>query len=65
LFPLFDTGGNTSGTGGKICRRCHRYGSKLAIGVVDTGSKFATSGVDTGGAPLFANIFANFRKNLN
>jgi hypothetical protein len=40
-------------------------GGKLAIGVVDTGSKFATSGVDTGGAPLLANIFANFQKNLN
>jgi hypothetical protein len=28
-----------------------------------TGGKFATGVNDTGGAPLAANIFANFRKN--
>ncbi len=28
----------------------------------DTGGKFATGVVDTGGAPLLANISANFRK---
>jgi hypothetical protein len=27
------------------------------------GEKFAAGDVDTGGAPLFANISANFRKN--
>jgi hypothetical protein len=27
-------------------------------------AKFATGVVDTGGAPLLANISANFRKNL-
>jgi hypothetical protein len=32
-------------------------------GVADTGGKFATGVVDTGGAPLLANISANFRKN--
>jgi hypothetical protein len=58
LFPLFAT-------------------SVIATGVVDTGGKFATGinntsetgvnndtgVVDTGGAPLLANISANFRKN--
>ncbi len=42
-------------------------GGKFAGGVVDTGGNFAagvvdTYIVDTGGAPLFANISANFRK---
>jgi hypothetical protein len=39
-------------------------GGKFAAGVVDTGGNFATTGVvETGGAPLLANISANFRKN--
>jgi hypothetical protein len=43
-------------------------GGKFAAGVVDTGGNFAagvvdTGVVDTGGAPLLANISANFRKN--
>ena len=37
--------------------------ANFAAGVVDTGSKFATVVVDTGGAPLLANISAIFRKN--
>jgi actin-like ATPase involved in cell morphogenesis len=42
--------------------------AKFAAGVVDTGSNFAAGVVDTGvvntgGAPLLANISANFRKN--
>jgi hypothetical protein len=42
--------------------------AKFAAGVVDTGDKFATGVVDTGvvdtgGAPLFANISANYKKN--
>ncbi len=38
--------------------------AKFAAGVVfDTGGKFATGVVDTGGAPLLVNISANFRKN--
>jgi hypothetical protein len=36
---------------------------QIAFGVVDTGGKFATGVVDAGGAPLLANISANFRKN--
>ncbi len=36
----------------------------FAAGVVYTGGKFATGVADTGGAPLLANISANFRKNL-
>jgi hypothetical protein len=40
-------------------------GGKFAAGVVTrkTGGKFAAGVVDTGGAPLLANISANFRKN--
>ncbi len=43
-------------------------GCKFAAGVVDTSGNFAagvvdTVVVDTGGAPLLANISANFRKN--
>ncbi len=41
-------------------------GGKFAAGVVDTGGNFAAGVVDTvdiGGAPLLANISANFRKN--
>jgi hypothetical protein len=45
---------------------------KFTAGVIDTGGQFATSGddisgkfativTDTGGAPLLANIFSNFR----
>jgi hypothetical protein len=45
---------------------------KFTAGVIDTGGQFATGGeyisgkfapivVDTGGAPLLANIFSNFR----
>ncbi len=62
---VVDTGGkfvtgdnNTSQTGGKICRRCRWYRRQI-----DTGGKFVTGVVDTGGAPLLANISANFRKN--
>jgi hypothetical protein len=36
---------------------------KFAAGVVDTGGKFATSVIDTCGAPSLANISASFRKN--
>jgi hypothetical protein len=36
--------------------------AKFAV-VNDTGGKFATGVVDTGGAPLLANISANFREN--
>ncbi len=39
--------------------------SRCTTGVVDTGGKFATWVVDTGGAPWLANIFANFRKIRN
>jgi hypothetical protein len=38
--------------------------AKCATGVINTYGKFATSVVDTGGAPSLANISANFRKNL-
>jgi hypothetical protein len=38
-------------------------GDKFATGVVDTSGKFATGVVYTGGAPLLANISANFQKN--
>ncbi len=38
--------------------------AKFAAGVVDTGGKFATGVVDTSGAPLLANISANFQKKL-
>jgi hypothetical protein len=34
----------------------------FATGFVDTGGKFATSVVDSGGAPLLVNISANIRK---
>jgi hypothetical protein len=34
--------------------------AKFAAGVVDTGGKFATCGIDTGGAPSLVNISANF-----
>jgi hypothetical protein len=39
--------------------------AKFAAGVADTGGKFeaGVGVVDTGGAPLIANISANFRKN--
>jgi hypothetical protein len=40
-------------------------GGKFTTSVVDTGSKFAAGVVDTDGAPSFANISTNFRKNLN
>jgi hypothetical protein len=35
----------------------------FATGVIDTGGKFAAGVGDTGGAPVLANISANFRKN--
>ncbi len=38
--------------------------AKFVAGVVDTGGKFATSVVDTDGAPSLANISANFQNNL-
>jgi hypothetical protein len=41
--------------------------AKFAAGVADTGDtggKFATCVVDTGGAPLLANISANLKKKL-
>jgi hypothetical protein len=38
-------------------------GGNFAAGVVDTGDEFAAGVADTGGAPLLANISANFRKN--
>jgi hypothetical protein len=38
--------------------------AKFAASVVDTGGNFAAGVVDTSGAPLLANIFANFLKNL-
>jgi hypothetical protein len=57
LLPLFATG--VVDTGGKLAKLV----AKFAAGVADTGGKFATGVVDTGGAPLLANISANFRKN--
>jgi hypothetical protein len=36
--------------------------AKFAAGVNNTGGKFATCVVDTGGAYLLANISANFQK---
>jgi hypothetical protein len=36
--------------------------SEFSAGVVDTGGKFATSVVDTSGAPWFVNISTNFWK---
>jgi hypothetical protein len=36
----------------------------FAAGVIDTSGKFATSVVDTVGAPGLENISANFRKKL-
>jgi hypothetical protein len=38
--------------------------AKFAASVADTGGRFATSVVDTCGAPLLVNISANFQKNL-
>jgi hypothetical protein len=35
----------------------------FATGVADNGGKFAAGVVDTGGAPLLANILAYFGKN--
>jgi hypothetical protein len=62
---VIDTGGkfatgnnNTSDTGGIAA-------GVIAAGVIDTGGKFATGVVDTGGAPLLANISAHFRKIRN
>ncbi len=55
---------NTSGTGGKICHRCHWYQWQVSTSVVDTGGRFVTGVVDTSRAPWLANISANFRKNL-
>jgi hypothetical protein len=42
---------DTSGTGGKIYRRCRGYRGYFATGVVDNGSKFYASIVNNGGAP--------------
>ncbi len=61
---------NTSGTGGKIfrqwrwylCHWCRWYRRQFASSVFDTGGKFATGVVDTGGVPWLVNISANFRK---
>jgi hypothetical protein len=39
--------------------------ANFAAGVVATGGEFAAGVVDTSGAPSFANISANLRKNLN
>jgi hypothetical protein len=69
LFPLFATG--VIDTGGKFATGINNTsqtgvadtGGIFAAGDVDTSGKFATSVVDTGGAPLLANISANFRKN--
>jgi hypothetical protein len=48
LTPKFATGINgSSNTDGKIY---HRWMAKFTAGVVDTGCKFASSVVDTGGA---------------
>ncbi len=46
------------------CRWYWCAGGIFAAGVGVTGGKFATSVVDTGGAPWLANISVNFRKNL-
>jgi hypothetical protein len=70
LFPLFATG--VIDTSGKLVAKFAAgvadTGGKFAAGVVDTGGNFAaavfaTGVVDTGGAPLLANIYGNFRKN--
>jgi hypothetical protein len=50
-------------TGGKLAAGVVDTGGNFATGVVDTEGKFATGVADTGGAPLLANISANFRKN--
>jgi hypothetical protein len=64
-------------TGGKFAAGVIDTSGKFADGIVDTGGKFASttlaklvekfasSGIDTGGAPWLANISGNFRKNLN
>jgi hypothetical protein len=57
LFPLFATG--VIASGGKlppVSTTLAKLVAKFAAGVADTGV------VDTGGAPLLANISANFRK---
>ncbi len=46
----------------QICHRCQWNRWNIAIGINDTGGKFATS--VNGGAPCAANISANFRTNL-
>ena len=77
MLPFFATGVVYTGgkfaagvvdTGGKFAtgiNNTSETGGKFAAGVVDTGGKFATGVVDTGGAPLLANISANFRNDPN
>jgi hypothetical protein len=60
LFLLFATGIIATGvvdTGGKFATGINNTSQTGGSG------KFATGVVDTGGAPLLANISANFRKN--
>ncbi len=69
MFPLFAagvviTGGNLPPVSTTpVSTTLAKLVAKFAAGVVDTGGKFATGVVDIGGAPLLANISANFRKN--
>ncbi len=53
MFPLFATG--VTDTGGKFAAGSTTLGKLVA--------KFAAGVADIGGAPLLANISANFRKN--
>ncbi len=69
LFPLFAAG--VVDNGGKL-PPVQQPVANFAAGVVATGGKLPPPGgkfvagvVDTGGAPSFGNISANFRKNLN
>ncbi len=44
---------------------CSRFATDVNDTGVDTGGKFSSGVVDTGGAPWLANLSANFRKKLN
>jgi hypothetical protein len=46
------------------CHWCHWHRHQICLWYRYTGGKFATGVGDTGGAPWFANISVNFRKNL-
>jgi hypothetical protein len=55
---------NIVDTSGKFAIGNNTTSRTSATDVVDTGDKFSISVVDTGGAPLIANIFTNFSKKL-